>query len=191
MRNLSFVFALGMAGATGAVALDLTQGEPTNFEIVLTEADGTGITVGQIAIRAGDQGGYTYDIDWNDGKFSDQFLSMRPFKCLDGAKKQWCRVPYPYKNNGLISQDDLTDLEYDLLFIWKSQGDYGINMWNGIYYDLELTETGLKGVMKEMDMDILSAPPEDGNLRPIGAFDLEPADPDSHWLPGLSIRPIE
>ena len=161
---------------------------PGAYEVVLEAQNGEAIPVAKLVMSASTNGQMTYEVDWDDTKFSDQFLSMRPFKCLDGAKKQWCRVPYPYENKRRLSADDVTDLEYDLLFIWKRQGDYGIDMWNGVYYELELTADGLKGAMNEMDMDILSAPPDDGNLRPIGEFDLEPADPDSHWLPRVLIR---
>ena len=159
------------------------------FDIILMEPDATEHVVGTVSVFTADPGTFTYRIDWDDSKFSDQFLSMRPFKCLDGPKKQWCRVPYPYDIRRQVSPDDLTDLEYDLLFIWKNRNDYGIDMWNGVYYKLEQTHVGLGGLMHEMDMDILSAPPDDGNLRPIGPFDLEPADPDSHWLPVLELRP--
>jgi len=165
-------------------ALDLVPGR---YAIMLQSQDGVTLDVGTLELAGSEQGQMSYEIDWDDSQFSDQFLSMRPFKCLDGARTQWCRVPYPYANKRELSADDLTDLEYDLLFIWKKQGEYGINMWNGVYYDLERSESGLRGVMNDMDMDILSAPPEEGNLRPVGAYDLELADPDSHWLPHVSI----
>ena len=176
---------LACAAPVQSNAQDLTPGA---YAIELLTTDGPPLNVGTLDLTETAPGQFGYQIDWDDSQFSDQFLSMRPFKCLDGAKKQWCRVPYPYENKRTLSADDLTDLEYDLLFIWKKQGDYGIDMWNGVYYDLERSETGLTGQMNEMDMDILSAPPDDGNLRPIEAFDIEPADPDSHWLPSLVIR---
>ena len=130
----------------------------------------------------------SYRITWNDAEFDDFFLSMRPFKCLTGRDKHWCHVPYPYAIERRISQEDLTDLEYDLLFLWKGAGDYGINMWNGVYYRLEHQDGRLVGQMYEMDMDLLSAPPAPGNLRPLGAGDLHETDPDGHWLPGLVIE---
>lgn len=176
--------------ASNSFAADITSPAVT-FEIVLHAGDGTEIVAGQVGVMDGKNGKMSYTVDWDDSKFSDQFLSMRPFKCLDGPKKQWCRVPYPYEIKREVSPDDLTDLEYDLLFIWKNRNDYGIDMWNGVYYKLEQTHVGFGGLMHEMDMDILSAPPDDGNLRPIGEFDLEPAEPDGHWLPVLELRPQE
>jgi hypothetical protein len=29
-------------------------------------------------------------------KLQNEFLSMRPFKCLEGADKHYCYLPYPY-----------------------------------------------------------------------------------------------
>ncbi|WP_138841137.1 hypothetical protein [Ruegeria sediminis] len=130
----------------------------------------------------------SYSIDWNDEVFADHFLSMRPFKCIEGPDKHWCHVPYPYEINRQVDVGDLTDLEYDLLFLWKGSTEYGINMWNGVYYRLDATDDGLVGRLHEMDMDLLSAPPEPGDLRPLSDMDLHEADPESHWLPELLIE---
>lgn len=150
--------------------------------VYLEAQDGQRLAIADLVVEDG-----AYDLTLRDGPFSDHFLSMRPFKCLTGAEKHWCYVPYPYENARNIGAE-FTDLEYDLLFLWKGAGEYGINMWNGVYYKLEAEGDRLVGVMHEMDMDILSAPPEDGNLRPVREVDLEPADPDSHWLPRLVIE---
>ena len=142
------------------------------------------IEVGTLTLQA--DGGYR--VDWDDSKFGDFFLSMRPFKCLEGPEKLWCRVGYPYDIKRDLSTGDLTDLEYDLLFVWKNANDYGINMWNGIYYELEPSEAGFEGALYEFDMDTLAAPPEDGSLRPITEDILDEGDPDSHWLPRITIE---
>lgn len=132
--------------------------------------------------------GSSYTIEWRDDVFTDHFLSMRPFKCLEGAQKHWCRVPYPYEIRRVVSEGDLTDLEYDLLFVWKGATEYGINLWNGVYYELESEDGRLVGTLHEMDMDKLGVPPEAGNPRPIRDVDLEEGYPESHWLPGLVIE---
>ena len=142
------------------------------------------IPVGTLIVL--EDGGYR--VDWDDSKFGDFFLSMRPFKCLEGSEKLWCRVDYPYDIKRDLSNGDLTDLEYDLLFVWKNANDYGINMWNGIYYELEPSEIGFRGALYEFDMDTLAAPPEDGSLRPITQDILDEGDPDSHWLPRITIE---
>ena len=162
---------------------------PLDGEKALRLIDGSGaaIEVGRITFMPeGDETGYR--IDWNLDLFGDYFLSMRPFKCLEGPEKLWCRVPYPYDIRRKVSDGDLTDLEYDTLFIWKKASDYGIDMWNGVYYRFELDGDTLIGTLHEIDMDVLSAPPVKGNLRPVGKYDIEPGDPESHWLPELRIE---
>ena len=155
-------------------------------EVMLQAADGSEIQIASLEI-AGDG---TYSVTMNDTAFADHFLSMRPFKCLEGPSKHWCHVPYPYEIHRNIS-DDLTDLEYDFLFIWKGATEYGINMWNGVYYKLEQDGDAMRGVLYEMDMDVLSAPPDAGVLRPLSAKHLHESDPDSHWLPRMIIKSSE
>ncbi len=161
--------------ASTAIAEELT--------VFLEDNSGARIEVAKIDLD--DAGGYT--IDLSDGVFTDHFLSMRPFKCLEGPDKHWCHVPYPYEIAREV-EADLTDLEYDFMFVWKGAAEYGINMWNGVYYVLRKEGDALVGVMHEMDMDQLSAPPTQGELRPIGLADLHKADPDSHWLPRMIIE---
>ena len=148
----------GFFFALGSMALAETKG------IFLEDNNGARIEIG--TLKLGETG--DYEIAMSDAAFSDHFLSMRPFKCLDGAEKTWCHVPYPYEIKRDLSAD-LTDLEYDLLFLWKRSNDYGIDMWNGIYYKLSEDGDTLSGALHEMNMDILSAPPDAGNLRPDSA----------------------
>ena len=169
------LITLGVAGQAAA----------GDREILLHPSSGDPIRVGTLSDGGEDA---DFAVHWDDAKFADHFLSMRPFKCLEGAEKLWCRVPYPYDNLRRIGGGDLTDLEYDLMFIWKGAGEYGINMWNGVYYRLSEDGERLVGTLHEVDMDILAAPPEGGNLRPITEADLEEGDPDSHWLPRLTIE---
>nr|MDJ0640618.1 hypothetical protein [Paracoccaceae bacterium] len=117
----------------------------------------------------------------------DHFLSMRPFKCLEGPEKHWCHVPYPYEIRRDLSAD-LTDLEYDFLFLWKAATDYGIDTWNGVYYRLEADGAGFAGTLHELDLGQLAVPPAAGELRPIAEKDLHEADPESHWLPRLIVE---
>jgi hypothetical protein len=159
---------------------DLTDGR----HAIYLEAPGANrILIAEIDIK-NDQ----YSIEMDTENFSDHFLSMRPFKCLDGPEKTWCHVPYPYPIARDLSQE-LTDLEYDLLFLWKDSSEYGIDLWNGVYYQLEASDDGrIRGHLHEMDMNILSAPPDAGNMRPVVDSDLEPGDVHSHWLPVLIIE---
>lgn len=173
---LALIFA-----AQAALAL---EGAKTVF---LTNVEGDRIAVADINFTPADNGA-TYIITMREDPFADHFLSMRPFKCLEGSAKHWCHVPYPYDIRRTVSPDDLTDLEYDLLFIWKGATEYGINMWNGVYYQLEMTDGRITGALSEIDMDTLSAPPDAGDLRPIREQDVEESDPDSHWLPFVIVE---
>jgi hypothetical protein len=173
------IAALAVLLPQAAVAL-----EEGRYAIRLEAADGTTIEVAQAQL---DQD--RYSLSMADAPFSDHFLSMRPFKCLEGPEKLWCHVPYPYEINRDLS-GDLTDLEYDMLFVWKPAGEYGIDLWNGVYYRLQPDGDGLRGMMHEMDMNLLAVPPAQGELRPISPQDIEPADPSSHWLPVLRVMPV-
>ena len=87
-------------------------------ELKLIENDGTAHVIATVNFSS--QNGKTnYSVNWNDEAFGDHFLSMRPFKCIESKTKHWCRVPYPYDIKRTVSATDLTDLEYDTLFVWK------------------------------------------------------------------------
>jgi hypothetical protein len=151
--------------------------------VFLEDATGTRIEIAQVEISPDKP----YVLTMNDAPFTDHFLSMRPFKCLEGPAKNWCHVPYPYEIARDVSSN-LTDLEYDFLFVWKDKNEYGINMWNGVYYKMADENGKLIGTLHEMDMDVLSAPPDAGELRPLSAKHIHESDPDSHWLPRLVIE---
>lgn len=174
---------LGLIPLTSLTALAV-QASPLEGtrKVYLEAADGSRIEIAQVLFLSD-----TYSVDMAEAPFTDHFLSMRPFKCLEGAAKHWCHVPYPYEIRRDIS-DDLIDLEYDFLFLWKGASEYGINMWNGIYYRLAPEGNRLVGVLHEIDMGLLAVPPEPGELRPVGKWDVEESDPDSHWLPRLVIE---
>ncbi|MEL6586662.1 MAG: hypothetical protein AAFY65_15565 [Pseudomonadota bacterium] len=147
--------------------------------------DGTGAKLPIATVFLSKDG--TYQFELVAEAFTDHFLSMRPFRCIEGPTRHLCHVPYPYDIARDIS-DDLVDLEYDLLFVWKGATEYGINMWNGLYWTLEEDGDQWVGTLHEMDMDHLSAPPPAGDMRPIQDVDLEPADPDGHWMPFLTVE---
>jgi hypothetical protein len=124
----------------------------------------------------------------NDGLFKGYFLSMRPFKCMEGTTRYYCHLPYPYEWRGEISPADLADLEYALLFVQKAPSAYGINLWNGIYYKLRQEGSTFTGTLHEVDMDNLASPPAKGNFRPLTEDMLTPTAGDGQWLPTLTIE---
>ncbi len=133
---------------------------------------------------------YRYSLTMDSSKFTDHFLSMRPFKCFQGPQHMLCHLPYPYDKTTVISADNLTDLEYDLLFIHRQASEYGINPWNGVYYKLRLDEESgkISGELREVDLDILASPPKDGVKYPIQDSDLIEAEPAAHSYPQMVIE---
>jgi len=166
-------------------------------DIVMHDKNGQSQVVGTLTLTAltsassSSLTGYQADVSMDDSRFGDYFLSMRPFKCLESEQQLLCHLPYPYQNAQQITQDDLTDLEYQLLFIRKNPNDYGINPWFGVYYKLSWQNPPhgpITGQLHETDMDVLAAPPEDPTIKPITVDDLYEADSDVHWWPTITIQ---
>jgi len=182
MKLVLLFLALSFSAATASA--DPLSGEKTVY--LVTNSDER-LAVATVSFQQTERG-ENYVLDWHTDLFGEYFLSMRPFKCLEGPGKNWCYVPYPYENHHRVSADDLTDLEYDLLFLWKKANDYGITLWNGVYYKLEVDGDRIIGAMHDMDMNRLSAPPPEGDLRPVRESDLYEAEKDGHWLPFVIIE---
>ncbi len=130
----------------------------------------------------------TYEINFEESVFQQEFLSMRPFKCIHREGKMICHFEYLYQKQGYITKDNLVDLEYDLMFLHKTPEEYGINPWNGLYYQLTIENETIKGQLREVDLNVLVAPPKDGDLRPVSANMLHKTKPGSHVFPRLSIE---
>ncbi|MBM7066403.1 hypothetical protein [Actibacterium sp. 188UL27-1] len=174
MRWTAWTVSLGLAGAAWA---EDSRG------VWLEAEDG-----GRIRIATLHDTGQTYRVEMARAPFVDHFLSMRPFKRLEGPQTHWCHVPYPYDQVCISPEVDPTDLKYEFLFLWKGATEYGINMWNGVYYKLEKADQGWVGMLHEMNMDLLSAPPPVGMTHPFDTANLEPGDPARFWLPRLVIE---
>lgn len=160
--------------------------------ISLIARDGSKLKIGElILIRTPDgqtPAGHTFKINFDTTKFSEHFLSMRPFKCIDGPQT-FCHLIYPYKTKNLITPSDTMDLEYALLFVHKNQKEYGINFWNGVYYRISQNDDGsFSGIVWETDMNELASPPENEYDRPIGKDDLAEAAEGKHRFPRLEIK---
>jgi hypothetical protein len=183
MTNKIGCAAIAWTLLTTLALADLPSGER---KIVLSSASekieiGTAVFDGSGEIR-------TISVKFKEELFKDHFLSMRPFKCLEGVK-YYCHLPYPYEWKGVISAGDLTDLEYGLLFVQKEPTAYGINLWNGVYYRLTLEDAGrISGTLHEVDMDTLASPPAPGNFRPLTEDLLTKVPSDGQWLPHLTIE---
>ncbi|MES1928802.1 hypothetical protein SADO_06097 [Salinisphaera dokdonensis CL-ES53] len=154
----------------GVLCLTLMSGMAHAGEMltVLLPARGEPVPVADLAIEAYGR----YQMVYRDAPFQPHFLSMRPFQCLAAPPKLQCHLPYPYANDRRITEEDLGDLEYDLLFLVKQADEFGIDFWNGRYYRLRREGDTIVGEAQAVDMNILASKPEAGDTRPIGDGDL-------------------
>ena len=154
-----------------------------DLSVQLLAQDGSAITIATLHKQDN-----TFQLQLNDAVFDEHFLSMRPFRCLQGPVQMLCYLNYPYANQRQLSKENLRDLEYDLLFIRKDPKEFGIDAWNGLYYKLQWEQDIITGSLHEVDLNILAVPPGEGVIYPISDADLTPAEPESHWLPKLIIH---
>ena len=172
-----FVVSIFLFDPTAMAASALPDGPKT---IALVAHDGQRQTIGTVTFTP-DADGAKIAVVLTAPEFEDQFLSMRPFRCLPGVKEMWCHLVYPYATKGHVTADDLADLEYALLFLFKPPAGYGINAWNGLYFRLSLADGGkLEGTVHDADFNVLAVPPDAGVMRPIVHGDLSPVKPDAH-----------
>ena len=167
---------------------------PAEAAVLLVEGDGTERRVGTARFGAGVTGAdgetrHAVAVEMDGEGFEDHFLSMRPFRCLEGPKEWFCHLPYPYELHATVSADDLTDLEYALLFIRKTPREFGIDAWNGVYYRLDPPVAGeIRGALLEGDLNVLAEPPEAGT-RPIDLAEFIDDGAAERRFPTVVIRP--
>ena len=177
----------------GLVAFEAAQAGPAALPegqktITLTAADGTALVIGTATFTP-DGSGSKVSVAMSAPEYQEEFLSMRPFRCLAGDKETWCHLEYPYEVAGYVAADDLTDLEYKLLFLFKPTGGYGIDAWNGLYFKLAVQDDGtIAGNVHDVDLNVLAVPPDDRNARVVQHKDLTPAEPDAHRFARVVIR---
>lgn len=160
---------------------------PVGSKRVLFEnGSGSSFEIGTLQIeRSGDT--YRFEFRLTELNFSDHFLSMRPFKCIDG-QPMYCHLAYPYNKPATLSADELINLEYEFLFIVRSPKEYGIDPYHGRYYVLKLEDGVFRGEPKAVDLNILAAPPDTGVIHPITEAELDFIEIETERFPRLVIR---
>ena len=182
---------------------ELTTVEPVNFlatvetskntfpdkaTIYLVNQANEELTIGTIEFTNQTAAGAAYTIDIGGSAFNDHFLSMRPFECIEGPKDWFCYLTYPYPLKQVVTSNDLSDLEYNLLFIVKSPSEFGIDAWNGVYYQLTLQVDGsIKGMLLQGDLNVLQNPPEP-YAKPINLNEFIDDEAAKQRFPTLVIR---
>lgn len=184
LRQISHLFSglLAIALSLPASAWELAG----NKTLALHSRDGQRIVIGTVEFTPkGEQSSFTLHLD--HAKLKDFFLSMKEFKCLEGEEIH-CHVPYPYANPGTVSRSDLRWLEHSLLFLFKQPKDFGARLWNGLYYQMALTEQGIVGTPQAVDLVQIGAPPADTSIPPYGPGERSEIPPNSRWINRLTIE---
>jgi hypothetical protein len=178
----------GIAGLTIASSAVLAQDLRGTKSISLQTTDGTLIRVGAVTFVPAVDGGYTFTVQIDSKVFTDHFLSMKEFKCLGGAPELMCWVPYPYRSGTTITEKDFAWLEHSLLFMFKRPSDFGAKLWNGVYFQLSRTSTGLLGKPQAVDLNQISAPPSDLAVPPFKPGLRDDYPQGSRWIRSMSIE---
>lgn len=176
--------ALSLAVPLLASAWEL-QGVKT---LTVRPRDQAPIRIGSVTFEPRGDGRVAFRIELDHAQFTDHFLSMKEFKCLDGRVEIACHVPYPYAQPGTVAANDLAWLEHSLLFLYKLPTDFGAKLWNGLYFRLERTEHGLVGRPQAVDLNLISAPPAKLNAPPYRPALRDDIAPGARWIDSLTIE---
>lgn len=182
MNNIWFLLTLFFAGSS--IAADF----PENAGIFLIAADQKETRIGDVDFSKADNGEIVVLVDIDNSVFTEHFLSMRPFRCIEGDAEWFCYLEYPYNLRSVITENDLSDLEYQLLFIRKTPSEFGIDAWNGLYYKLAIEEDGsITGKLLEGDLNSLQSPPAEEYAKPVDLEEFIPGDKTRRLFPTLRI----
>lgn len=178
------MLAWAFAAAGAAEALEL-QGTRT---ITAHTRDAQRIVLGTVRFDPAPGGGAVpFVVTMEPSRFTDHFLSMKEFKCLDGRTELVCHVPYPYPQPRTVTPTHLAWLEHSLLFLYKQPTDFGAKLWNGLYFRLEHTATGLRGTPQAIDLNFISAPPDNPGIPPYRAALRDDIAPGTRWIDAITI----
>lgn len=182
-----WVFLLaGLLGAAPAIAQAWElQGVKT---LTAHTRDQQRIPLGSVRFEPRGDGSVAFTVALDPARFTDHFLSMKEFKCLDGQGEVVCHVPYPYAQPGIVSADDLAWLEHSLIFLYKLPSEFGARLSNGLYFALQRTEQGLLGKPQAIDLNQISAPPDDPAVAPFTPDMRDDIAPGVRWIESLSIE---
>jgi hypothetical protein len=156
--------------------------------VVAHTRDKQQVTIGTITFAPQPDGTSSFKLDMDHSKFTDYFLSMKEFKCLASAVEVSCHVPYPYRHPGKVTPTDFSWLEHNLLFLFKLPNEFGAKLWNGMYFKFKLTDSGLVGEPMAIDLNRISAPPDDLNTPTFGPDARDPVPPGARWLESITIE---
>jgi len=156
--------------------------------LVAVTKDGQRTRIGSVHFAPAPAGRIGFRVQMDPAVMRDYFLSMREFKCLPAAAEVSCFVPYPYRQPATIGPGDLAWLEHSLLFLIKQPTDFGAKLWNGVIFQFVLTPTGITGRPQAVDLNAISAPPDQPDTPPFGAAERTDFAPGARWVQELRIE---
>lgn len=187
--------SLSLAGAATALLLAVTtpaHGAAWEMagtkSIFVTTSEGQRMRIGSVQFTPSSGETVAFKVVMEHERFTDYFLSMREFKCLTGSTEVVCHVPYPHRQPGTITRSNLAWLEHNLMFFYKQPSDFGAKLWNGIYFQLQPTETGLVGKPQSIDLNLIGAPPQDVNIPPYLPALRDDMPVAKRWIQSLIIE---
>jgi len=157
-------------------------------QVFAVTRDGTRLALGHIQFTRLNTDATQFKLKVESPLLVDHFLSMKEFKCLDGATEVTCHVPYPYLNPQTITAGNLVWLEHSLLFLFKQPRDFGAKLWNGSYYQFEVAGQRLIGKPQAIDLNHISAPSDTPNIAPFTPDLRVDAAPGARWIDHLLIE---
>ena len=184
MRNIVLFMALLFALPTKALEFPVEAG------IYLVDMQMQEVRIGEIKFSkvTAESTSVSIEVEIDRSVFSEHFLSMRPFRCLTGDEEWFCYLEYPYELRSIISPEDLSDLEYQLLFIRKTPQEFGIDAWNGLYYKLKLEKDGtISGRLWEGDLNSLQSPPSEKYAKPVELDEFIVGDESRRLFPWIKV----
>ncbi len=189
MRHPLFSAGRILALALGLLTATISQanGLAGSKTITLHGRDGQVMPIGTVEFEP-QSDRIRFKVKMDPLKLKDFFLSMREFKCTEGAGEIQCYVPYPYAQPGTIIANDFSWLEHALLFFYKQPSDFGAKLWNGVYYQLKPTDKGLVGEPQAVDMGLIGVPPENLNVPPFSPGERSEMTPGARWFNKLTIE---
>jgi hypothetical protein len=176
--------AFSIAAPLPATAWELTGTK----QVLLHDREGHAVPIGTVEFtpRADDRSGFV--LKMASERFKDFFLSMKEFKCIEGATEILCHVPYPYPQPGTVASTDFAWLEHSLLFMFKTEAEFGAKLWNGVYFQLRITDSGLEGRPQAVDLNRISAPPDRPEIPPFRPALRDDIAQGARWFDRLTIE---
>lgn len=157
-------------------------------QVFAVTRDGTRLALGYVQFTRTSADVTQFKLKVDSPLLVDHFLSMKEFKCLDGASEVTCHVPYPYRNPQTITAGNLVWLEHSLLFLFKQPRDFGAKLWNGSYYQFEMVGQRLIGKPQAIDLNHISAPSDTPNIAPYTPDLRVDAALGARWIDHLLIE---